>query len=430
MLSRSTAAWRVAVGVRLCHVNKIRERVAFQGAHAEMMLPVRNLGTDAWKPKTGSDDTERRSKRPPMVCRQLTIEAKLPDLTVSFSHGLPSFNRFALICGQTKSEILTCSKKLRMSGGQWVRFCERGRQAVVILGTPSFASWLEDDEVFIPKLLESITRPSLKASTPTVIEVICACVDGLSPHFDSFHNLRGKHPVEGFSLLHGTRNDILPKLWSASDVPATESSVLNSTITFSRSKRNTTVTLPLANTLFKTGKQSTLLVAKWEARNGSYVKTASEQRRDVAVNVFGRLEPGIPRSIIPAVPLTPARRIISGLGNIVRQLDFGDDGIGPASRELEKNVYEYLELKGRSNSTISVWALIVPENTQAGRTSRRMERLLVDEISVKRLWTKSHPRTDYVGHMIGKGATFYRVGKFTCVGVLYWHVPFSTCIAY
>ena len=315
-----------------------------------------------------------------------------------------------------------------MSAGHWIGFSKRGRQAVVILGTPSFASWLDDDETFIRKILETITRPSAKSSLPPVIEVICACVDGLSPPFGRIHYQRGKPATEGFSLLHGTRNDILPELSSPNDASKTELSALQSTITFSRSNRTTAVTVPLANTLFQTGRQSTLLIAKWKVKNGSLVKMDSEQRSDIAINAFGRLESGIPSNSIPAVPLTPARRIISGLGNIVRQLDFGDEGIGPASRELEKSVYEYLELKGRSNSTVSVWALIAPEDTQAGGTSTRMERLLVDAGSVKRLWRRQHSRTDYVGHFIGMGATFCRVCKFTCTLTLLVSAYFSASL--
>jgi hypothetical protein len=323
-------------------------------------------------------------------------------------------------------------KTFRMTAGQWARFSERGRQAVVILATPSFASWLEDDEVFIPRVLEAVTRPSKNPWVPNVVEVVCACVDGLSPHFDWIHYQRGEPAPEGFSLLHGTRNDILPRLWNPNHVTKTESSALQSTITFSRLKRTTTVTLPLANTLFKTGKQSTLVIAKWKAKDGLFVKMESKERSDISINVFGRLGSGIPSNIIPAVPLTPARRIISGLGNIVRQLDFGDDGIGPASYELENNVYEYLELKGRSNSTISVWALIVPADTQAGATPRPIERLLIRASSVKELWRQKHPRMDYVGQLIDKGAAFYRVCKSTCPKSMFVSITFlyTLCINY
>jgi hypothetical protein len=322
-------------------------------------------------------------------------------------------------------------KTFRMTAGQWASFFQRGPQVVVILATPSFTSWLEDD-VFIPRVLETVIQPSKNPLVPNVVEVVCACVDGLSPHFDRIHYQRGEPAPEGFSLLHGTKNDVLPRLWNPNHVDKTESSALQSTITFSRLKGTTTVTLPLANTLFKTGKQSTLVIAKWKVKDGLFVKMESKERSNIAMNVFDHLRSGIPSNIIPAVPLTPARRIISGLGNIVRQLDFSDDGIGPASYELEKNVYEYLELKGRSNSTISVWALIVPEDAQAGATPKRIEQLLIHANLVKELWRQKHPRMDYVGQLIGKGAAFYRVCKSPCAKLMFVSSTFlyTLCINY
>jgi hypothetical protein len=46
----------------------------------------------------------------------------------------------------------------------------------------------------------------------------------------------------------------------------------------------------------------------------------------------------VPTSYIPGIPLTPARAIVNGLGNIVRKLKFDDGLIGPASQELEASV--------------------------------------------------------------------------------------------
>lgn len=48
----------------------------------------------------------------------------------------------------------------------------KGNYGVVILATPSFAPWLEDNAGFIPKVLESMNLSSNAA-------VVSACVDGL-----------------------------------------------------------------------------------------------------------------------------------------------------------------------------------------------------------------------------------------------------------
>src|SRR5882757_7530687 len=92
-------------------------------------------------------------------------------------------------------------RNLRMTGRLWKRF-SRGSdvssQALVILATPSYAKWLEDDK-FVPLVLESLIRPAEAASKsdkrakttspkpeepPFEIDVVCACVDGLAPRVE------------------------------------------------------------------------------------------------------------------------------------------------------------------------------------------------------------------------------------------------------
>jgi hypothetical protein len=66
---------------------------------------------------------------------------------------------------------------------------------------------------------------------------------------------------EGFSFLYGQSGRITFDLWRKKSVDHS----LNSTLTFTSSAQNSyAVTLPLANTLFKTGKRSMLQASRWK----------------------------------------------------------------------------------------------------------------------------------------------------------------------
>lgn len=215
----------------------------------------------------------------------------------------------------------------------------------------------------------------------------------------------------GISILH--------KPWKQDDLwendPTVTSPDMQSTITFSARKgRKVTLTLPLANTLFRNGRLSTLLLSRWRSSDGSFEVVREQiEKKNINVPVFDNLPHPHPRSQIPCVPLTPMRRIQSGLGNIVRTIDFGQGGVpevGPASRELEMRVTEYLSKGGHNSSIVDVWALVIPPNAFLGPWSEENEILMSD---LEALRAKRSPSTakgrQYVGDCLDKGATLARV---------------------
>lgn len=345
-----------------------------------------------------------------------------------------------------KKRLLASLKThFRMTKNHWSRFSRRPsaalnhNQAIVILATPSFSKWLEDDISFIPALLEAVTRnspdpwaitklkntdmlniPQGPVGPPFEIDVVCACVDGLAPDITNMQGERGQHHKEGFSFLHGRTDQIVPGLWEVG-LTTEGNPDLQSTLTFSgvqrsdlvsKGKRSSTseITLPLANTLFANGRHSTLLASRWRlSPNKLFTKLRSTEKRNQVVNVFEDKYAGIPPSHIPAIPLTPVRRIVSGLGNIVRQLHFAAEGPGPASRELEANVTEYLRVIQRPNTTVSVWALITPLESLPDAPPEPPFDILTNQDAVKQFWREGIPNTKFIGHWLERGATLCRV---------------------
>jgi len=340
---------------------------------------------------------------------------------------------------QDVQALLTTSKAQNsvIRGLKW-QFCaskassvhQKEPQGLVILATPKFAKWLEDDADFIPKVLETISRlpdssiPNLSATNPLEIDVICACVDGLSTIAEkAMQNWRVAQ--EGFSFLHGSVADILPNLWDE-ETPAVSSQETPSSITFSgQNSWEYNVTLPLANTLFQTGKFSFLRASRWRrSLDLPFVKLKAINKSHQTINVFDGMESNELLTYIPAIPLTPARPIVNGMGNIVRKIDFGAEGSGPASRELEACVDQYRDnilkiSKSTDTTPFAVWALVVPETVLQNNRFSSLNKLDLSILQA-RVRASSDTRHGYVGHWINQGATLCRVCMYILsFGALY-----------
>ncbi|KAL3424710.1 v-type c subunit family protein [Phlyctema vagabunda] len=130
------------------------------------------------------------------------------------------------------------------------------------------------------------------------------------------------------------------------------------------------VTMPLANTLFINGQHSTMHATQWEVKKRSSTKLKAVEKKHQVIRVDISATNNLPRihESFPLIPLTEPRRIASGMGNIVRELDFGDQGCGPASRELEDNVDDYLEAtrdnqaQDTQREPLRIWAIVIPEH--------------------------------------------------------------------
>ncbi|EKD17223.1 V-type ATPase, C subunit family protein [Drepanopeziza brunnea f. sp. 'multigermtubi' MB_m1] len=321
-----------------------------------------------------------------------------------------------------REDVLAAVKKFQLSPDQrvtWEGFAEP--QAIVFLFTPSFATMLQNDASLVGDIVQTMNQQvSPKRAKALYTHIVVACVDGISPPPEMISCARDRISQEGFSVLHGPLADTLSPLWASdahrllSDSPTSPS--IQSSITFRPDPDDLPqVTLPLANTLFKTGRRSMLNVSEWRlgTQDDDFKCCKSHERTNVNVKLYHHLMGSLPEVYIPAIPLTPARQIKNGLGNIVRTLDFCngiEEKVGPASQELEPTVTEFLEVFKKEPTHIGVWALVIPEKAKHDPNSSS---LLVEWDSVKARWK---PDSDadathfgYVAYWISKGATFCRV---------------------
>jgi hypothetical protein len=126
-------------------------------------------------------------------------------------------------------------------------------------------------------------------------------------------------------------------------------------------------------------------------------------------------------------PITEPRRIVSGLGNIVRQIEI-DGKPTPASSELETAVQQVINRRAKSNpdvatKTIAVWALVIPPsiadslNVSNFKLPVNKHSDLDDEVSSAMngitLTLDDKPAIQHsVSRLVSEGCRVYRVRKW------------------
>ncbi|KAM3089116.1 hypothetical protein ACMFMG_000733 [Clarireedia jacksonii] len=327
----------------------------------------------------------------------------------------PSPRQFTIIFPNPKftqkGDVIAAVRANRMPEHLWHSDWRGPEQALIVLATPSFARWLEDDTFFMPSLLESLTyRDPAKQNS---IIVITAVVDGLAPTPDGIPVAERLGGLEGISVLHGQRADLLRPgdVWDPQSLktqPATSGKLSHLIISGTDPLERAAITLPLANTLFVNGKHSTLVATQWirGQTRSFFQKIRAENKQYQEIRAFRRGDTIVPPIFIPSVPLTPARRIASGLGNIVRQINFGpgEESSGPASQELETQVTNYMNYS-KPDTNIGVWALIFRKEL-VGRPFRGGWSL---SPPMSTLWKNERENARLIGMLIATGAILCRV---------------------
>ncbi|MBE3048535.1 hypothetical protein IMZ48_39745 [Candidatus Bathyarchaeota archaeon] len=234
--------------------------------------------------------------------------------------------------------------------------------AAVVLATPAFARWLTD-ESFMAALLATFAQRDVK-----VLAGVIDDLDAPTPSGD---------PVSGFSVLQGRAETLLPSFSTPASPPKAREAPHPASLQFSLPRNasgSLSVNMPLPNTVFQNGRDSTLLATTWTSQQSTFTlsHTIEKTRQEIALT-------GPPPTLsVPLIPVTPPRRILGCLGNIVSQIEV-DGAPVPASTELENEVqmvYDRRAAAGNLNSEgmpVDIWALV---STREGTVSEEVEEVL------------------------------------------------------
>ncbi|KAK4165699.1 hypothetical protein QBC43DRAFT_314984 [Cladorrhinum sp. PSN259] len=297
--------------------------------------------------------------------------------------------------------------------------------AAVVLTSKGLASWLDDND-FISRLLGSTAAPRGGRLT-----LLTAAVDEV-PRYDRNGVFASG---EGISILPAQSETMLPSLWS--DVRA-ETDGFSGTggpkpsLEFQvpymghgpKPHPSLQVTLPLANTIFQTGRSHALSVSEWTSMSGTVdagnAWTMGSRGEKIVQSVI--LPIGSEHGSLLAtslIPLTKPRKIVAGLGNILRQVEI-DSAETPASKELEAIIPTLLkkrsqipsqETEGASGGPIGVWALIIPKEVAEAVSilDRYIAPINVKKYKPSAEWELSQITSPYCGRLLGWGCQLRKI---------------------
>lgn len=156
-----------------------------------------------------------------------------------------------------------------------------------------------------------------------------------------------------------------PDLMTSSDGNDPDEQLIRATFHVPRSlKCNSVLSIELrpANTLFVNGAQSTMWHHRWRfdtADDGTVLTRVDMPRPLRTLEVYFPKDTATLDVTLEA--LTPCRKIVSSMGNVVRQVQgHKDDELLSASAELEEKVPQFLARAGQKSGTLRIFALVSP----------------------------------------------------------------------
>ncbi|KAL5000241.1 hypothetical protein BDV10DRAFT_162956 [Aspergillus recurvatus] len=240
----------------------------------------------------------------------------------------------------------------------------------VLLFTPAFAHWADAQGTFFKQCLGRLYQNTSDRPSQLPIHAVGAIIDRL-PHYTRERNKLGES--EGVSILLARGDDIQGKAATPRQIRSAETE--ESTLLFSfredvgrqsESQAAHEIGLRIANTIFLNGKENTLFGTRW-AYDTSSRSLKLEKSVDLSTCSVMMMPKNIRSSLnLPLYPVGERRKVISSMGNILRQVAKHADGSSdepmPASSELEKELPRYIAENDIADRRVTVWALI--EKTQ------------------------------------------------------------------
>ena len=244
--------------------------------------------------------------------------------------------------------------------------------SLLLLATPLLAPSLSNDRQWLTTLLNQ-----LYADIPTPelsVLVGVAVVDALPAPERLCWNDQWPHPnpllprsgADGFAYF--LSDSSLFKSFSPVEPTDNKTSTVSFVLRHPQKHRSHVyeVHIPLANTTFVVGQDSVSMVVNFKkSSKGSFQRTSSIDTRNLTVTwPYPLVGHGSDYTRLglsaPLLPLTMPRKILTSMGNVVRQISGSEtDTLGiPASSELEAAVTSFFQTTGLLQSPISVWALI------------------------------------------------------------------------
>ena len=275
-------------------------------------------------------------------------------------------------------------------------FTESGNIPVLLV-TPGFAPWIDPASPFLDQCVNRFLQHSADIRSRSPFHAIAAVIDKLPDAREQSGGAlvdghgQGPSESEGISLLFVKAENIQGKTAAPRRLKASgteEPALLFSVDTCSSNAPGDGIHRPvhevglrLASTVFVNGNEHTLFGMRWNY-DPSLDRFALDQTIDLSSCVVTSTADAVHNAFeFPLYPVGQRRKVISGMGNILRQLaKFPDEAKSdipmPASSELEKELPRYIDEHDIDHQRVSVWALVeTPEMDISNEADSIQDRL-------------------------------------------------------
>ena len=274
----------------------------------------------------------------------------------------------------------------------------------MLLVTPSYTSILAEGNRFIPDLIRQTYHGWSRGQ---LLDVLVAVVDRIAPPTSRIKNAdtvplasgEVNYSGKGLSVLLTDSETATPGLWSENESrqgDATSTLRRRSTLSFQfgpnkeslhpaeanavpKSFQSKTIKLPVANTVFHNGRESSIQAQRWIVGETMLEPTlACIKKSWIHERVLRIAYPYLPEPdkfplqiMAPVKCIGPRQRVATSMGNIIRQVHSLVDLSGPAphrfqseaepaSKQLEDAINQCVTEAGNEMGAVEVWALVRP----------------------------------------------------------------------
>ncbi|KAI4285485.1 MAG: hypothetical protein L6R38_000582 [Xanthoria sp. 2 TBL-2021] len=269
---------------------------------------------------------------------------------------------------------------------------------------------LAEGDRFIPDLLRQTYQGWVKGQT---LDVLVAVVDRISSPASKIKNAHTvalstgevNYSGKGISALLTDSETAAPDLWSQHESrqgEATSTIRRRSTLSFQfgpnkesispaeqsaspKSFQSKTIKLPVANTVFHNGRESTIQAQRWIVGETMLEPTLACIKRSWLHEQVLRIAFPFPpepdkfplQVVLPLSRISSRQRAAKSMGNVIRQLHSLEDTSDPrqptfrseaepASKQLEHAVTQWIMKPGNETRAVEVWALVRPPTALQG----------------------------------------------------------------
>ncbi|OKL61920.1 hypothetical protein UA08_02256 [Talaromyces atroroseus] len=275
---------------------------------------------------------------------------------------------------------------------------EQSAVVPILFASPEFTPWIEPASPLLAEWATPLFNKIYPSNAPDVVHTVAAVVDRISTPRGKNNTLLG---AEGISLLLADSScvtaSIAPPTRLRSSIAEEPSFFVEAKSAFKNgtdSQLSHEVGLRLAQTVFRNGRDKTLLGMRW-TRDRSSNTYSLDECRELSTCFVTPLATKAHCSIkTPLYPVTQRRRVVSSMGNILRQVSksaIGEDDMNtgiPASSELEKELPRYVSELGIPHQRVAVWALVEPSKTDLttkARTRRDFQESILSGSKIHRV---------------------------------------------